>query len=318
VNVTRIHTAAPGPEAPAPEPEAPAHRPEAGHPSYDPCDRCGSPLDRRQRYCVVCGTRRKHASDPAARFLSAATSRSRAASSAPAASAHRPRRSPGIGTAAILALIPVAVGIGVLVGRAGNSGDDKLLAALRQQQAQVAAAPGVAPAAASTAPVAATSTASGSLTSDFSLQSGYTVELQTLPSNSTNQVASAAEAALKARGASAVGLISQADFKITPTPPAGVYVIYSGRYKTRAAADQALAMLRRRFPAAKVIAVQSTADGGKVLATTPYGSATQVAGFKPTTGQKSTGSQIVQRISHQSGSNYTGSQQGLPDKIVVP
>jgi hypothetical protein len=108
---------------------------------YETCDQCGAPVERSQRYCVACGSRRKHVSDPATRFLSGAASRSRAALVAPAtlsASAGvRGRRRAGLGTALAIAAIPIAVALGVLVGRAGNGTDAKLLAALRAQKAEV-------------------------------------------------------------------------------------------------------------------------------------------------------------------------------------
>ena len=55
-----------------------------------------APVESTQRYCVVCGTRRKHVHDPAARFLADATALARAERPGPAAS---PRRSSGLGLA---------------------------------------------------------------------------------------------------------------------------------------------------------------------------------------------------------------------------
>jgi hypothetical protein len=71
-----------------------------------------------------------------------------------------------------------------------------------------------------------------------------------------------------------------------------------------------------------VIAVQSsssaTAGAGKVLASSSYGSAHQVTGFKPTSSQLAAGGQIVNRISKQTNGSYVNSQKGLPDAISVP
>ena len=39
----------------------------------------------------------------------------------------------------------------------------------------------------------------------------------------------------------------QSDFKVTPAPPSGPYVLYSGAYKTQAEAEQALTKLKRKF-----------------------------------------------------------------------
>ena len=51
------------------EPTTPiAAAPLAEAPAHEACEHCGAPVDTAQRYCVVCGSRRKHAPDPAARF----------------------------------------------------------------------------------------------------------------------------------------------------------------------------------------------------------------------------------------------------------
>jgi hypothetical protein len=110
---------------------------------FETCEECGSPVDRAQRYCVVCGTRRNHVNDPAVRYLSGASGRTRTAGGAGTAvgsapSGRRPpRRRAGVGTAIAIALVPIAVALGVVVGRAGNGTDAKLLDALRAQKAEV-------------------------------------------------------------------------------------------------------------------------------------------------------------------------------------
>jgi hypothetical protein len=104
--------------------------------AWDQCDHCQAPLDERQRYCVACGSRRAQADDPVARYFVAAArqARSSAAASPPAAT---PRPTSGIRTAIVLALIPLAAAIGVVVGRGGASDDDLLLQALKAQKAPV-------------------------------------------------------------------------------------------------------------------------------------------------------------------------------------
>jgi hypothetical protein len=306
-------TAPPVPAAPA-APAAAAPRAE----EFGACDQCGAPVDDRQRYCVSCGARRKHVYDPAARYMATATSRSRSAARGPATA--RRRIAPGLGTAAVLVAIPLAVGLGVLVGRSGN-GDDKLLAALRAQKPLVVTTGGGA-AASAPAPAAASSTTAATLTSDFSLQSGYAVELQILPAKGTDPGSvTRAETRRRSRGASALGLITQADFRITPSPPHGAYVIYSGQFATRAAAEEALAKLKPRFPTAKVISVQAVAgagSGGRVLNTTAYGSATQVTGYKPTPAAIAISRQAINKTAHEIGNNYVQAQKGLPDQTVLP
>jgi hypothetical protein len=295
------------------------------HEQYERCEHCGSAVDRTQRYCVGCGTRRRHVRDPAARYLSAATSRSRATSTAVArgtGATRRGRRSPGLGLALVLAVIPLAVGLGVLVGRASTSGDDKLIAALRAQKPQVITTGGGTAATASTIPRSSSSQSVATLTTNFPLQSGYAVELQTVSAKSSASAVTKAENAAATKGAPHTGVILQRDFRVTPAPPSGASVIYSGAYKTQAAAAKALAKLHRQFPAAKVIRVQpvasSAASTGKVLAKTSYGSAHEVTGFKPGQAQLNAGAKAVTKIQQGAGKGYVDSQRGLPDQISVP
>ncbi|HJZ37497.1 MAG TPA: hypothetical protein VJ204_14610, partial [Solirubrobacterales bacterium] len=132
--------------------ESPLAKPQG----YEPCEECGAPLDPQQRYCVECAARRGNGSNPASRYFAAMSKKSR-----------RPltktqTKGPGGGSRAaavgFFALLPIAVALGVVVGRSGsgNSNEDALLKALHQaEQQQVAAAPVVteeeAPTTASTA-----------------------------------------------------------------------------------------------------------------------------------------------------------------------
>ncbi|HEY8763803.1 MAG TPA: zinc ribbon domain-containing protein [Solirubrobacteraceae bacterium] len=305
------------------EPTTPiAAAPLAEAPAHEACEHCGAPVDTAQRYCVVCGSRRRHAPDPAARFLSASTGRSRSAARG-ASGAPPPRRSsPGVGTALLLALIPLAIGLGVLVGRGSNNGDGKLLAALRAQKPEIVNVGGGGGGTATKTASSGTSVAT--LTSSFPLPSGYSVQLSTLPPGTTQSAASAAEKAARDKGATGVGLVSQSDYTILPRPPAGAYVIYAGAYKTRAAAEGVLAGLRKKFRGARVIALKSSSSGsspagaGKALATTRYGTANQVTGFKATPAALAQGAQTVNRIAKTIGKSYVGSQTGLPSQISVP
>ena len=294
--------------------------------AYETCEQCAAPVDANQRYCVVCGNHRTHVYDPAARFLADATSRSRSASrAARGAGASSPkRRSPGLGLALALALIPVAVAVGALVAGSGNDSASKLLAALRAQKPTVVNVGGAGTATGAGAAgsgAGATTTQAAQVTSSFAFGQGYAVELETVPgAGATEASVAAAEAHARARGATAVGLLSQADFKITPPPPAGDYVIYSGQYHTSAQATAALGKLQHAFSAAKVIAVRPVSSSGptQVLSSTSYGSAHQVSGFKPSSGQLATGGQVASRESKETNGSYVKSQQGLPDAISVP
>src|SRR5271167_3749406 len=81
---------------------------------HEQCDECGVAVERAQRYCVNCGARRRHVDDPAARYLSHTTAKARADQSVARRSASRGRRSPGLGSALVVAVIPLAVALGVL------------------------------------------------------------------------------------------------------------------------------------------------------------------------------------------------------------
>jgi hypothetical protein len=110
-------------------------------PSYQQCDECGAPVDDDQRYCVVCGAHRRHVNDPAARHLSQTSARSRnsRASAGGQPTRRSAARSRGLGTALVLAVIPVAAAVGVAVGRSSNSEDGQLIQALAKRQATVQA-----------------------------------------------------------------------------------------------------------------------------------------------------------------------------------
>ena len=153
------------------------------NPQYESCQECGAPLDRQQRYCVNCAARRSDASNPASRYFAAA-SRQRRLARAPA-DPERSSRS-GTGRAAAVfffALLPIAVAIGVVVGRTGSGDEDKLLAALREGNVTAAAA-------STDAGAGQTATVSSKLlVSDFSLDKGFVVELDKLPIDGTDQAA---------------------------------------------------------------------------------------------------------------------------------
>src|SRR3954464_6213962 len=87
---------------------------------YAGCEECGAPLDEKQRYCVSCGARRRDAGGPASRYFATAARRTR----------RGPRRSAapsGARAAAVLffVILPIAVAIGVLVGKGNGGGNDE-------------------------------------------------------------------------------------------------------------------------------------------------------------------------------------------------
>jgi hypothetical protein len=118
--------------------ESPLAKPQG----YEPCEECGAPLDPQQRYCVECAARRGNGSNPASRYFAAMSKKSRR----PLTKSQTKGSGGGSRAAAVgfFALLPIAVALGVVVGRSGsgNSNEDALLKALHQaEQQQVAAAP---------------------------------------------------------------------------------------------------------------------------------------------------------------------------------
>jgi hypothetical protein len=269
--------------------------------TYDACDRCSAPVDEGQRYCMACGTRNRRARDPVARYLALASSHARKTKAAPVPGPVR-RRGAGIGTAAVIAAIPLAVALGVLVGHAGKADDSKLIAALRAQKPPVVHVTTGAPTAGSTQTAASAAT-----TSTFSLASGYTVELEVLPSAAA---AASAERSARARGATALGVIAARDFTITPTPAAGAYVLYSGQYPTRSAAAAALAKLGHRFAGARVIAVRTPTSASQ--------SSGGQAGAPVSKSSLARGAKEVKQLSHATGTGYVQAQNNLPGVVSVP
>jgi hypothetical protein len=293
-------------------PTAPTAASAPGQAAAEQCEQCAAAVASDQRYCVECGAHRRYVQDPAARYMRARASAGRVVTRTGAARSHRP---PSLALALLLAVVPVAVGLGVLVGRSASGGDGKLITALRAQRAQVVTVGG-------SGATAATASATP-LSSTFPLQNGWSVELQTLPAHGTTQSAvSSAEDSARANGASNVGLIVPSGFRVTPSS-GGAYVVYSGAYHSRAAAQTALAKLSSHFKDAKVIhivavgASASATGGGQALTHTGFGTAHQIAGSKPTTSQLAAGSQVVKHIQQTQGKSYVNAQRGLPDQISI-
>jgi hypothetical protein len=136
--------------------ESPLAKPQG----YEPCEECGAPLDPQQRYCVECAARRGNGSNPASRYFAAMSKKSRRPLTRSQAKA------PGGGSRAaavgFFALLPIAVALGVVVGRSGSgdSNEEALLKALHQAEKQQVAVAPVAEEAATT--TAAKATKSGS------------------------------------------------------------------------------------------------------------------------------------------------------------
>ena len=108
------------------------HRRPQRQRQYEPCEECGAPLDPQQRYCVNCAARRGNGANPSSRYFAAMSKRARRPPLRAPAKSGSSSRAAAVG---FFALLPIAVAIGVVVGRSGNdSGENEaLLEALRNQ-----------------------------------------------------------------------------------------------------------------------------------------------------------------------------------------
>jgi hypothetical protein len=105
--------------------------------TYEPCEECGASLDPQQRYCVNCAARRGNGANPASRYFATMSKKARRPLSRPPAKAGPGSRAAAVG---FFALLPIAVALGVVVGRSdsGSSDNAALLQALRNQEAATA------------------------------------------------------------------------------------------------------------------------------------------------------------------------------------
>jgi hypothetical protein len=104
-------------------------RPQA----FEPCEECGAPMDPQQRYCVNCAARRGNGANPASRYFAAMSKRARRPLTGPPPKPNATSRAAAVG---FFALLPLAVALGVMVGRGGGDDDgssDALLQALKER-----------------------------------------------------------------------------------------------------------------------------------------------------------------------------------------
>jgi hypothetical protein len=249
--------------------ESIASQPPAAAPAAS-CAACGAPLADDQRYCLHCGERTAAAASVPPGASSAAAlvpgASARANGAGPGASvplgtsppstppslpgvpgaAEAPERGNAVTVIAGVGVLLLAMGIGVLIGRSGAS------------KPSAAAAPQVI--SVSSAPAAGTTTAaSEAFTGDWPAGSGgYTVQLQTLPTASTQVSAvQSAKSAAEGKGAKQVGALKSDEFS---SLPAGNYIVYSGKYAKKAEASKALGALKKSFPGASVLQVGASVD----------------------------------------------------------
>jgi hypothetical protein len=194
----------------------------------------------------------------------------------------------------------LAMGIGVLIGRSGGAKPSGAAAA------QVITV--------STSPTAGATSASESFTGDWPAgSSGYTVQLQALPTASTQASAvQAAKSAAEGKGAKSVGALKSDEFT---GMPAGDYIVYSGKYSKRGGAEKALGALKKSFPGASVLQVGAfgRASGGKGAAGTGRdGGGKSGVGSSPSNPAPPA---VVESLKGKSGKNYEQESKNLPNVV---
>ncbi len=195
----------------------------------------------------------------------------------------------------------LAMGIGVLIGRSSSSKPSSAA----PQVISVASSGG----AAGTAPSA---TEAESFTDDWPVgTAGYTVQLQTLPSASTQVSAvQAAKTAAEGKGAKSVGALKSDDFA---GMTAGNYVIYSGKYTKKAEAEKALPGLKKNFPGASVLQVGAGAgkSSGKGASSPTSGAGSGAGASESHPAPPS----VVEDLHKSKGKSYEEKSKNLPDVI---
>jgi SPOR domain len=191
----------------------------------------------------------------------------------------------------------LAMGVGVLIGR---SSAPKQVAGPAQVISVNSAPTSAGPGGASEA----------SFSDDWPAgTSGYTVELQTLPSTGTSLSAvEAAKTAAAGKGATAVGALKSADFS---SLTAGSYVIYSGRYHTRAQAEKARTALKKSFPGATVVRVSNTSSPSSPTSTSPGAGSPST----PSSLSHPAPPTVLKGLSESKGKSYEEKSKNLPDNV---
>jgi hypothetical protein len=272
------------------------YRPKLGE-EGERCASCGVPLASDQRYCLNCGERRGNARIPFMDVMRDEWSADHARERAEAAAEHAEAaagetRSQRNWTPLIAAAagggVALMLGIGFVIGQTGDN-------APRQSRPQVIQVGG------GTAPNTNASTTT--FTSDWpDGQTGWTVQLQGMPKDSTQPDAvAAAKTAATGKGAKEVGAL---DSDAVDGFDTGQYVVYSGVFDNAKAARARLKEVKGNFPDAKVVQVGGSSGSGS-------------------SGSSGNGSSTVnksdlQNLQNLSPSEYQKRSKKLPDTTVLP
>jgi hypothetical protein len=261
------------------------------------CASCGAVLAADQRYCLQCGER----CVPVSEFLLGGTPVAAGPSGSEPAAASPSRegaqhRNQTLNLIAGVGVLLLAVGVGVLIGRSYAPKQSVAPAQVISVGSSTGASSGTAP-------------NEAAFTGNWpSGETGYTVQLQTLPQTGTPVSAvEAAKAGASAKGAKAVGALESAEFSSLPT---GSFVIYSGEYRTHAEAQKALAALKQSFPTATVIHVSNGGAGD-------VGSSAGAAGSTSSGGGvgKAHAPPPPASLDNEKGKSYEEKSKALPDEV---
>jgi hypothetical protein len=209
-----------------------------------------------------------------------------------------PQRNNTLTVIAGVGVLLLAMGVGVLIGRAGSTKQSTA-------PAQVISVAGPTSTAASSPSSEATFTSSWP-----SGTSGYTVQLQTLPQTGTTVSAvEAAKTAATAKGAKAVGALKSEEFTSLTS---GNYVIYSGVYHKQAEAQKALAGLKKSFPGATVIKVSNAGGSGSAAGSPSSSSTSSGVGSSESHPAPAT---VLKSLKGAKGKSYEEKAKSLPDVV---
>jgi hypothetical protein len=282
------------------------------------CAACGATLAEDQRYCLHCGERTTPISSvlagPPPALVPGAGAQGSGPGSAPPGlgppgaappslpgvpgAGEGPGRSNAVTVIAGVGVLLLAMGIGVLIGRSGG------------KSSGAAAAPQVITV--SSTPSAGTAPTAESFTGDWPAGStGYTVQLQALPTASTQVSAvQTAKSAAEGKGAKAVGALKSDEFAGLP---AGSYIVYSGKYSKKAEAVKALGPLKKNFSEAKVVQIGAGAGAAaKSSGAGASGASKSGVGSSPSNPAPPS---VAEELHKSKGKSYEEKSKNLPDVI---
>ena len=227
-------------------------------PAPDACAHCGGGLAADQRWCLECGGRRPQLASPFAAPSAPPPPPPGAAPPLPGLRAAGPagRQPEWLMGAVITAVSALLFAVGLLVGLAGR--DPRTTVTIPAAKAPVVNVSVPAGAGGGAAVGTTTAVETGGFTSDWPEgEKGFTVQLESLSKDAKKPDAvAAAKTSAEKSGAKDVGALDSDEYA---SLSAGRYIVYSGVFKTKAAAAKALKPLKKDFPKAKVIQVSATA-----------------------------------------------------------